>query len=83
VSTEGTSPLDLANAFAAMCVNNIFEVLRRIILVGKLNDFVFVNIQNTIKITGGIVAAKYPAERHIRMAPMIAVTMDSERSTRA
>jgi hypothetical protein len=31
--------------------------------------------------TGGIIAAKYPAERHIKMAPMIVVVMERERST--
>ena len=49
----------------------------------QLEDPVDSNVQNTIRITGGIVAAKYPAERHINAAPITAVTIDKARSTRA
>jgi len=38
-------------------------------------------LPQTARITGGIIAAKYPAERHIKMAPMIVVMTDRERST--
>lgn len=38
-------------------------------------------LPQTAKITGGIVAAKYPAERHIKMAPMIVLMTEKQRSS--
>lgn len=43
--------------------------------------FVYLDILQTARTTGGSVAAKYPAERHISIAPIIATTIEKERST--
>jgi hypothetical protein len=37
-------------------------------------------IPQTARITGGIIAAKYPAERHIKMAPIIVVITERDKS---
>lgn len=41
------------------------------------------HLPQTTKITGGIVRAKYQAERHTRIAPIKALTTDTARSTQA